>query len=165
MKYVLVGVIVAGMAYIGYGLSYYYRIRKKFFEDIILFCEKLSVDISFSKEILSSIVLNNLGNFSKEFRMILNEYLFYLKNNGTTLNKDSLFNKVKILKDEEKDSITIFFKSLGKLDMTNQINEIDNFKTKFISYKNTADEENKKFGALSLKLMFLLGLLIVIILI
>lgn len=165
MKFILVGIILIGTAYIGYGLSHYYRKRKRFFEDIILFCDKLSVDISFSKEFLSSIISNNLQSFSNEFSQVLKVYLDYLKNNETSLNSENLFKKTSLIKNDEKETITLFLKSLGKLDASNQVAEINNFKTKFSSFKDFAEEENKKFGSLSLKLMILLGLLVVIILI
>lgn len=165
MKFILVGIILIGTAYIGYGLSHYYRKRKRFFEDIILFCDKLSVDISFSKEFLSSIISNNLQSFSNEFSQVLKVYLDYLKNNETSLSSENLFKKTSLIKNDEKETITLFLKSLGRLDASNQVAEINNFKTKFSSFKDSAEEENKKFGSLSLKLMILLGLLVVIILI
>ena len=165
MKFILVGIVVLGMGYIGFGLSSFYKRRKRFFEDLILFCEKLCVDISFSKETLSSIISSNLNYFSKDFVSVLNLYLSYLKTNTTELNSQIIFNKSTLIKDEEKELVTVFFKSLGRLDASNQVSEINNFKTKFLNFKTVAEEENKKFGGLSLKLMLLLGLLVVIILI
>ena len=149
MKFILVAIVVIGMGYIGFGLSKYYRKRKRFFEDLILFCEKLCVDIS----------------FSKDFVEVLNAYLNYLNNNGQTISSEAFFKKSTLIKEEEKEVITVFFKSLGRLDATSQVSEIQNFKTKFSDFKMLAEEENKKFGSLSLKLMILLGLLVVIILI
>ena len=46
MKFVLGGVVLAGMGYIGYGLSRFYKRRKRFFEDLTLFCEKLCVEVT-----------------------------------------------------------------------------------------------------------------------
>ena len=165
MKFILVAIVVIGMGYIGFGLSKYYRKRKRFFEDLILLCEKLCVDISFSKENLSSIISSNLSYFSKDFVEVLNAYLNYLNNNGQTISSEAFFKKSTLIKEEEKEVITVFFKSLGRLVATSQVSEIQNFKTKFSDFKMLAEEENKKFGSLSLKLMILLGLLVVIILI
>ena len=78
MKFILVGVVLVGMGYIGFGLARFYRRRKRFFADLILFCEKLCVDISFSKETLNTIVSSNLTNFSKDFKNVLERYLDFL---------------------------------------------------------------------------------------
>ena len=165
MKFVLVGVVLAGVGYIGYGLSRFYKRRKRFFEDLTLFCEKLCVDISFSSETLKTIINQNYENFFKDFKVVLSGYLTYLETNGSTLEAEGLFKKLTIVKPEEKEAILMFFKNLGRLDVCNQVSEITNFKLKFLDFKKGAEEENKKFGSLSLKLMILLGILVVIILI
>lgn len=165
MKFVLIGVIVLGMAYIGVGIAKFYRTRKRFFEDIVLLCEKLCVDISFSKENLKTIVENNMECFAKELKTVVSNYVCFLETNESSLEKQNLFEKKCVLKEDEKEVCLLFFKSLGRLDASNQICEIENFKAKFLSLKSVAEEENKKFGSLSLKLMLLFGVLIGIILI
>lgn len=165
MKYILIGVVLVGMGYIGFGLARFYRRRKRFFSDLILFCEKLCVDISFSKETLSTIVSNNLTHFSKDFKNVLENYLKYLSLKSSEVSSNLLFSESTLVSKEEQENIALFFKSLGRLDASNQVAEINNFKTKFLSFQSRADEENKKFGALSLKLMLLFGALVVIILI
>ena len=164
MKFVLVGIVLLGMGYIGYGLSKFYKKRKRFFEDLTLFCEKLCVDISFSSESLKTIINQNYECFSKDFKIVLNGYLTFLETNGSVLENETLFKKLNVVKDEEKEAILLFFKNLGRLDACNQVAEINNFKLKFLDLKKGAEEENKKFGSLSLKLLVLLGILVVIIL-
>ncbi len=164
MKWILIGVIIVGMAYIGYGISRYYHKRKRYFDDMILLCEKLCVDISFSKENLHSIISSSLDNYSKDFKKGAESYLEYLKNNSNEINEEMLFKKDSLLKEEEKQIVLLFFRSLGRLDASNQISEINNFKSKFVAYKENAEEDNKKFGSLSFKLMLLFGVMIVIIL-
>lgn len=165
MKIILVGVVLLGMGYIGFGIASFYRRRKRFFDDLILFCEKLCVDISFSKENLSSIISSNKASFSKDFKAVLGGYLNFLSLKESEVSSNLLFKKQSIISSEEQESITLFFKSLGRLDASNQIMEIGNFKEKFLALKKKADEENKKFGSLSLKLILLFGVLIVILLI
>lgn len=164
MKFVLVGIVLLGMGYIGYGLSKFYKRRKRFFEDLTLFCEKLCVDISFSSESLKTIINQNYECFSKDFKIVLNGYLTFLETNGSVLENETLFKKLNVVKDEEKEPILLFLKNLGRLDACNQVAEINNFKLKFLDLKKGAEEENKKFGSLSLKLLVLLGILVVIIL-
>lgn len=165
MKFILVGVVLVGMGYIGFGLARFYRRRKRFFADLILFCEKLCVDISFSKETLKTIVSSNLTNFSKDFKNVLERYLDFLSLKSSEVTPNLLFKSSTLLSKEEQENIALFFKSLGRLDASNQVADINNFKNKFLNFQSNADEENKKFGSLSLKLMLLFGALVVIILI
>lgn len=165
MKFILVGVVLVGMGYIGFGLARFYRRRKRFFADLILFCEKLCVDISFSKETLKIIVSSNLTNFSKDFKNVLERYLDFLSLKSSEVTPNLLFKGSTLLSKEEQENIALFFKSLGRLDVSCQVVDINNFKNKFLNFQSNADEENKKFGSLSLKLMLLFGALVVIILI
>lgn len=165
MKFILVGVVLIGMTYLGFGLSKYYRKRKRFFEDMVFLCGKLCVEISFSSDSLSAIIQNSMDNFSKDFKNMLKGYLDYLGKNGSEISVESLFGKSTLIKDDEKELFLNFFKNLGRLDASNQVQEIENFKEKFGEIKSHADDDNKKFGNLSLKLMMLLGILVVIILI
>lgn len=164
MQLILIGVIVFGVSYIGYGIAKYYRRRKRYFQDLVFLTERLSVDISFSKDYLQSIFIKSMGSYGKELQSSINGYVEYLKNNHD-LTDNLLFNKSTLIKDEEKDTVFLFFKSLGRLDASNQISEINNFKDKFIVMRDEAESDNKKFGALSFKLAMLFALLIVILLI
>lgn len=165
MKVILIVIVVLGVGYIGYGISKYYRKRKRFFEDLILLSERLSVDISFSKDNLHTILSNSLDSYSIPFRNVLEGYLKFLEDNKKELTTTLLFNKSSLLKEEERENVFLFFKNLGRLDASNQVSEINNFKTKFIFLKDEATGENKKFGALSFKLAILFGLLLIILLI
>ena len=165
MRYILIAIIVFGVSYIGYGISRYYRKRKRYFEDLILISERLSVDISFSKDNLQTIILNSINSYGNDFKKSVNGYLEYLKDNKTEFTNELLFKKSSLIKEEEKETIFLFFKSLGRLDASNQVSEIGNFKTKFISLKDNAEIDNKKFGSLSFKLAIVVALLIIILLI
>ena len=165
MKIVLLCTVVIGMVYIGFGILRFYQGRKRFFEDLTLFCNKLCVDISFSKENLKTIINQNIASYGKNFRSVLQGYLQYLENNENVLSVDSLFKKSSLQKEDEKEFILQFFKDLGRLDASNQVLEIQNYKAQFENYRKNAEEENKKFGGLSLKLMILFGILVAIILI
>lgn len=115
MKFFLIGIVVLGMAYVGVGISLFYRQRKKFFNDIILLCEKLCVEISFSKEKLKTILTNNLESFSKELKDIVKRFVSFLETNGMTIEKETLFRKKCVLKDEEKKLFCFFLKVLEGL--------------------------------------------------
>lgn len=165
MKYILIAIVVFGVSYIGYGINKYYRKRKRYFDDLILVAERLSVDISFSKDSLTRIFTSSFDSYGSDIKSVINSYMEFLKDNKTELNNELLFKKSTLIKDDEKETVFLFFKSLGRLDASNQIAEINNFKTKFIALKEEADTENKKFGSLSFKLAILFALLAIILLI
>lgn len=165
MKYFLIAIVVFGISYIGYGFGKYYRKRKRFFEDLVFVSERLCVDISFSKDNLQKILINSIDSYGKDLKSLISSYIEYLKDNTVQLNNDLLFKKSTLIKDEEKETIFLFFKSLGRLDSYNQVSEINNFKSKFISLKENAEIENKKFGTLSFKLAILFALLVIVLMI
>ena len=59
----------------------------------------------------------------------------------------------------------MFFKNLGRSDVDSQSKEIKNFQTRFETLSVTANNENKKYGSLSVKLGIVAGLVIIVILI
>ena len=67
------------------------------------------------------------------------------------------------MKDNEKDLIFTFFKSLGRSDVDSQSKEIKNFQMRFDELVSTTTQENKKYGALSIKLGLIVGLIVVVI--
>lgn len=165
MKIALLCLIIAGATYIGYGLSSYYRKRFRFFKDCTSFASKLIVDINFSKTNLKEIINSNLNSYAGEFKHILNGYLNYLSSEAVLISETLLFKKNTFLNDEEKQTLFLFFKSLGRYDAENQIKEIQNFTAKFQDLQKTAELESKKYSALYIKLGLMLGILVAIILI
>ena len=77
-------------------------------------------------------------------------------------NKESLFKNINFLKNDEKDVIFMFFKSLGRSDVDSQSKEIKNYQTRFESFSSTANNDNKKYGALSIKLGIIAGLFLIV---
>ncbi len=157
MKYILLGVIVFICGYIGYGLSKYYIVRLKFFNDLLNFAEKFETEINFSKTKLLN-VIDNFKSSSKEFVSVLTNYKTFL-NNGNLISDTLLFEKIKILKDDEKHNVYMFFNELGKLDVYNQTKQIQNYKQKFNDIIKSCSEDKKKYGSLYMKLGIITGLL------
>ena len=79
------------------------------------------------------------------------------------LDKESLFKGITFLKDDEKDMIFTFFKSLGRSDVDSQSKEVKNFQARFESVAEKVNSDNKKYGSLSIKLGIVAGLLLVVI--
>ena len=163
MKYVFIIIAIIVCSCIGWFLSQRYKKRKEFFNSLIMFSNKLSVDINFSRAKLSEVVNSFDKVYSKNLCGIKENYLNYLSSKNELV-KEKLFDKNVPATGEEKDLIFLFFKCLGRLDASGQTKEIENFKTRFIEMKDKADLEYKKYGSMYLKLGFIAGLFLAVLL-
>ena len=75
-----------------------------------------------------------------------------------------MFKDIKILNDEEKNMILIFFLSLGKFDVFNQTKQLNSQKEELNKLYSNAEQEAKKYAPLYLKLGIIFGLAIALIL-
>ena len=157
MKYVLILVVFGVCTYIGYIFSVKYNKRKKFFNSLIAFADKLSLEINFSRERLK-VLIENFDSKQRKCLLGVDEaFLAYLdKKQDLTL--ENMFKKASVLKSDEKDAVLLFFKTLGRSDVENQTKEIGSFVSRFSDIKAVCDTEQKKYGNLSLKLGIIAGL-------
>lgn len=108
MKIALIIVLIGCCTYIGYGFSKYYSNRKTFYLDLILLMDKLKLDIAFSKEKISNII-SSYEPMSKNLKTLCQNFVNMLQQNQ--FNQDSLFENINILKNEEKNTIALFFQN------------------------------------------------------
>ena len=91
-------------------------------------------------------------------------FISYLdKRNELTVN--DIFQKANCLKQDEKEFILLFLKTLGRSDVENQTKEISSFIQRFNEKKEETEKEHKKYGSLSIKLSVIAGLFFTILLI
>ena len=161
MKILLI-VIFSSICF-AFGAKFYfkYKRRKNFFDALIFLCHKFDVEINFSREkvinIISSLeekVKQNLYGLDKNFISSIE--------NKESLEKDKLLKNLTFLSEEEGNSIFLFFKSLGRSDMENQLKEINNFENKFSQFCIASSQEFKKYGKLSIKLAIVACLMVVV---
>ena len=164
MRYVLIVFLFCLCVFVGYYYFSKFDKRKKFFSSIIMLAEKLSVEINFSRERLKVLIENFDLNSKKNLLGIDEGFVSYL-DKKTELDSKEIFKKATCLKQDEKDFILLFLKTLGRSDVENQTKEIQNFTKRFTEIKNTCDQEHKKYGTLSLKLSVIAGLFFTILLI
>lgn len=163
MKVILCIGVIAICAYIGYSISKTYIVRKKFFFCFSSFLNQVRREINFNSRKLEELLCSCNIN-SKEFNiMVLNYRKLLLA--GESINEKTLFDDTLILSQQEKDCILDFFKSLGKLDVYNQVNTIDNFNKIVQDYYTTAKEESSKYSTLYIKLGIIVGAFIALIII
>jgi stage III sporulation protein AB len=129
-----------------------------------MLCQKFDVEINYSRERVKNIFLGIDEKQKANLKGIDVNYLEYI-NKGYVLDKDSLFKNITFLKEEEKDVILMFFRSLGRSDVDSQSKEIKNFQNRFESLSTSANGENKKYGTLSIKLGVVCALAVAVILI
>ncbi len=161
MKIFLILILIGLCTYVGYGFAKYYINRALFWKEMNLLLEKLKLEINFTKEKLGLIFVS-FETKSKELKKLINNFLSCLEQK--IFSEEKLFEKIKILKTEEKDTIGQFFKSLGHFDVSGQTKQIEGFQKAFNSFEKQCDEEKKKYASLYVKLGIIVGALIGLIL-
>lgn len=163
IKIVLILIVVGGFTYVGFGISSYYKKRADFFAELMNLCDKVRAEIDFSGKNLTAIFENQKyeGNLGK----VVQNFVEYLKNNDVNLTNKQLFHGVRILKDEEKSMIFDFFARLGRHDSNSEVKLIDDFKNLVEPHQKLSNDEKIKFGKMSVKVSFLLGLMVAILIV
>ena len=161
MKILLMILLACIAILIGYIFSKKYKTRSNFFQSLVMLCQKFDVEINFSRERLKNMFdsleekhKNNLYGIDKNFLSYLDK--------ESSLDKESLFKNINFLKNDEKDVIFMFFKSLGRSDVDSQSKEIKNYQTRFEGFSTSANNDNKKYGSLSIKLGIIAGLFLIV---
>ena len=161
MKIVLLAILASIAIYIGFLISKKYKTRANFFQAIIMLCQKFDVEINYSRERLKNIFASLDEKQKKKLKGIDKNYIAFI-DKESPLEKDFLFKNIKFLKEDEKDILFMFFKNLGRSDVDSQSKEIKNFQTRFENLADQANNENKKYGSLSIKLGIIAGLVIIV---
>lgn len=163
MNWIIIALLFLACVFIGYIFSLKYRKRYNFFRSLVLLCQKLDVEINYSRERLKNLFLNFDDKTKRNLQGLDKNFLEYLENNKS-LEEGNLFKNINFLKQNEKDMIFVFFKSLGRSDLDNQSKELKNYEKRFEELSSLATTENKRYGTLSIKLGVVAGLMIVILL-
>lgn len=161
MKYLLLCLFAGVCVFVGFMFSKKYRQRSNFFNALVMLCQKFDVEINFSRERLKNI-FENLDTKQKNKLYGLVENFIAFIEQESLLEKESLFKGISFLKEEEKDVIFLFFKTLGRSDVDSQSKEAKNYLSRFENIASIANNDNKKYGSLSIKLGVIAGLLIVV---
>lgn len=164
MKIILLVMLFGVCVFVGFLFSLKYKKRQKFFSSLIMFAEKLNVEINYSRERLKKLIEEFDQSQRKNLLGVDQNYIDFLegKNNFTA---EGLFKNISILKPSEKDLIFLFFKNLGRSDVENQTKEINSYVKRFEQQSEVCDIENKKYGSLCTKFGIIVGLFLVVILI
>lgn len=164
LKVIILCVLCSLIIFIAYKISIYYKQRQMLFENLCEFCNYVQTEIGFLKTDITAVADKFCNCSSKDFSKILELYITTLKKSQNFYD-DFLDNlsKLSILKNSEKEKICSFFDGLGKSGQQEQIAQIENFKNDFMLELVNTKDDNKKYGAVSLKLGLLLSLAVFIV--
>lgn len=161
MKYLILIILSGACVFVGYIFSKKYRKRANFFQALVLLCQKFDVEINFSRERLKNIFENIDIKQRNKMSGLVENFISFIEQESP-LEKETLFKGISFLKEEEKDVVFMFFKTLGRSDVDSQSKEAKNYLTRFEALSSSASNENKKYGALSIKLGIISGLFIAV---
>ena len=146
----IIAIIVS--TFIGYRISYKYTEKKEFYKYYRVFNDTLFNEVSFSNNTVVSII--EKSDKTVYFYRVLKEKII-----------DEKEEKIAFLSKDESDYFYNYSEKAGKTDKTGQIELVSSVK-KYLSDKyETALNEEKKYKKLCLKLGFMIGLLLFIIVI
>lgn len=153
MKTVITAIIPLITAMLGYLLSLKYREADDFWESFSFWHKKIKSEISFSQNSLPEIF--DVENQNDIFMTLATEYL---KTKTVSV-------KLKFLSKEEKDFVIKYLQTLGTSDKPSQLSFLNSMETDLEKYRLTAENKRKKYRPLFVKLGFLFGLIIFILII
>lgn len=161
MRYFLILFLAGISVFVGYIFSKKYRKRANFFHALVMLCQKFDVEINFSRERLKNI-FENIDEKQKSYLCgLIPNFISFIEQENS-LDKETLFKGITFLKEEEKDVIFLFFKTLGRSDVDSQSKETKNYQLRFENLSSLAMADNKKYGSLAIKLGIVAGLFIIV---
>ncbi len=140
---------------IGFFLSKRYTLRKKFYYDFFSFNKTLKTEISFAQNSLLSFIENNKSNSSIFY---VNLYRVFIEKNKVDID-ENLFSK------EEISFFEVYLNSIGASDKQTQLSLLDSTEVKLNNMLKNCEDEEKKYKSLYVKLGFLIGLIVLILII
>ncbi len=162
-KFLLGIVIVSFTSFCGYLLSKKYRIRKVFFSQFREFNERFLNEMTYYRRPLAEFFTKY--QYKGEFGFLLEDYLVYIRKGQTSFDKLLENSDFHFLKKEEKAFICDYLSMLGKGDSASQKAYFGSVKEQLKKLETEAIETGKKYADLYIKLGFLCGLFILILII
>ena len=160
LKFFVGMMLVAFSSFIGYKFAGKYKKRKLFYSQICDFNERFMGELAYYRRPLHVFLFHH--RYRGEFQILIEEFYAGLKNADLFANgvfETSLFS---FLTNEEKEEVKNHFQMLGKGDSGAQKNYFSSVKEQWIYRRNNAESNCKKYADLYVKLGFLFGLFILV---
>ncbi len=155
--------IVSFGSYCGYIFAKKYRKRKLFFAQLKEFNERFLSEVSYYRRPLGEFVSKYV--YKGEFQIFLQNFFAEIEELSQSEHRPMTFADCEFLKSEDKALMEDYFKMLGKGDSASQKTYFSAAKERLVKVYAEAESEYKKYGDLYIKLGFLCGLLILILMI
>ena len=155
--------VVAFTSLCGYLMAGKYRKRGLFFAQFQEFNERFLSEIAYYRRPIRQF----FGKYSYkgEFAILLTEFLFCLENEENFGQKILEYDTFQFLKKEDKEILCDYFLMLGKGDSAAQKGYFSAVKERLLSLRAEAQKEEKRYVDLFVKLGFLFGLFILILIV
>lgn len=163
VKFLLGVAIVAFTTYCGYLLARKYRKRKRFFKQFKEFNERFLSEIAYYRRPVREFAAGYVYN--GEFQALLSDYFSAMDERAPAERILSDAEKYHFLKEEEKRVVTDYFLMLGKGDSASQKGYFTAVREKLFSLQEETEKAEKRYGDLYVKLGFLCGLFILILIV
>ena len=163
LKFLLGVAIIAFTTFCGYIFAKKYRIKKQFFMQLQEFNERFLSEIAYYKRPLREFIAGYA--YRGEFDMLLQDFIMGLENGSFHERTLSDLPNYAFLTQEECRFVSDYFLMLGRGDSASQKGYFSSVKEPLIKLQNKAAETSKKYGDLYVKIGFLCGLLILILII
>lgn len=163
VKVLLCIAIVAFTSVCGYIFARKYRQRKQFFSQLLLFNERFLSEITYYRRPLQIFATKYV--YKGAFHTFLQNFFNALNDKAKNANFTLLFDDCEFLSQEERGTLEDYFHMLGTGDSASQKAYFSGIKTQIANCQADAEKEYKKYGDLYIKLGFLCGLLIVILIV
>ncbi len=160
IKFLLGVAIVAFTSLCGRMLAKKYRQRREFFKQFQEFNERFLSEISYMRRPLKEFAASY--SYQGEFQELLNDYFSSLEEQlapGTPFYQRE---KISFIKEEEAHVLENYFLMLGKGDSAAQKGYFSSVSGKLVALQAETEREAQRYGDLYVKIGFLCGLLILI---
>jgi stage III sporulation protein AB len=145
----------------GYLLAGNYRNRKQFYKHLFDFNERFLNEIAYYKRPLGEFIAKY--RYTGYFQEVLQAFQWQLSNQSLHTGVD--FKQLQFLKREETEFLGDYFQMLGKGDSSSQKSYFTAMKDEIGKRYNAAEKEYNKYGDLYIKLGFLCGLFLLILIV
>lgn len=153
--------------FVGLGIYIYnvYKMRKVFYENLVSFCNHLSVEINFSKNTTSQVIDTYASGYSANFAKLLAGYKTMIDDKAE-ITRDGISALMwRRLKKHEQSIVGDFFYELGRHSLHEEQEKIANKKIQFEESLKAAQTALRREASIYLKICIILGIASVILLI
>ena len=163
LKFILGVLIIAFTSFCGYLLAGKYRKRKLFFRQLCEFNQRFLSEIDYYRRPIEEFAAGYA--YKGEFHHLLETFFQGLENRSFFDRAYVNAPEYSFLKEDEKNTLEDYFLMLGRGDSSSQKGYFSSMKDKLILLSTNAENAYKKYGDLYIKIGFLCGLLLLILII